>query len=119
MMRQRAREDRGVGTVLGIALGLALTASGIVIAGMVSARVTHQRAAVAADAAALAAAIHGCEVADRVGRAHGALSVSCEEDGADAIVTVALPAPVLLQRLAAWSGREAPAIASSARAGPP
>lgn len=111
------RDDRGVGTVLGIILGTALMAAGMVMSALVSVSVGHQRAAVAADLAALAAVSQGCHAADRVARAQGAISVSCFEDGGDAVVTVALPAPAMLGRIAAWSGHEAPAIASTARAG--
>lgn len=117
MMATRWREDRGVGTVLGLVLGLALLASGAVITGLVSISVGHQRAAVTADLAAIAAATHGCEAAERVARAQGAVSVACDTDGVDAIVTVALPAPDLLARIAAWTGREAPVLPSSSRAG--
>ena len=52
------------------------------------------------------------------GIAQGALGVACFIDGVDVIVTVAIPAPVMLERVASWSGREAPAIAGTARAGP-
>ena len=117
MSATRWRDDRGVGTVLGLALGLALLAAGAVITGLVSISVGHQRAAVTADLAALAAATHGCEAAERVARAQGAVSVACDTDGVDAMVTVALPAPEFLARVAAWTGREAPVLPSSARAG--
>lgn len=115
--RPHWQDDRGVGTVLGLALGCFLLASGLVIGGLVSIAVGHQRAAVAADLAALAAASHGCRDAERVAWAQGAVSVHCRTDGADAVVTVAVPAPELLARLARWSGHEAPVLASSARAG--
>ncbi|MGA1501838.1 MAG: pilus assembly protein TadG-related protein, partial [Candidatus Nanopelagicales bacterium] len=52
-------DDRGVGTVLGVILGVAVLSSGIVVGALVSVHVTHQRASVAADLAALAAAAHG------------------------------------------------------------
>lgn len=111
------REDRGVGTVLGMALGLVLIASGAVIGGLVAISVGHQRASVAADLAALAAAAHGCDDAERVALAQGALTVACRTDGIDAFVTVAMPAPEWLARMAEWSGHEAPALASTSRAG--
>jgi hypothetical protein len=98
-------------------LGAALLCAGTVISGLVSVSVTHQRAAVAADLAALAAASQGCDAAERVARAQGAIGVACASGDVDAVVTVALPAPAMLERLAAWSGHEAPVIASSARAG--
>lgn len=111
------REDRGVGTVLGMALGLVLIASGAVIGGLVAITVGHQRASVAADLAALAAAAHGCADAERVALAQGALTVACRTEGADAFVTVAMPAPEWLVRVAEWTGQEAPALASTSRAG--
>lgn len=117
MIPSRLREDHGVGTVLGMALGLVLLASGTVVGGLVAIRVGHQQAAVAADLAALAAAAHGCAEADRVARAQGALTVACRTDGIDAVVTVAMPAPGWLVRVAEWSGHEAPALASTSRAG--
>ncbi|MFM1966733.1 MAG: hypothetical protein RL134_2458 [Actinomycetota bacterium] len=111
------RDDRGVGTVLGLALGLILLASGAVVGSLVAVAVGHQRAAVAADLAALAAASHGCADAERVARAQGAFGVDCRTDGIDAVVTVAMPPPDLLVRLARWSGHEAPVLVASARAG--
>jgi len=117
--RGRWRDDRGVGTVLGLALGVVLLAAGAVVACLVSIAVGHQRAAVTADLAALAAASHGCADAERVAWAQGAITVACRTDGVDAVVTVAMPAPEFLDRLARWSGHEAPVMASSARAGVP
>lgn len=117
MISSRLRDDRGVGTVLGMALGLVLIASGSVIAGLVAITVGHQRASVAADLAALAAAAHGCADAERVALAQGALSVACRTDGIDAVVTVAMPAPGWLASVAEWTGHEAPALASTSRAG--
>lgn len=111
------RDDRGVGTILGMAMGMALVAAGAVVMGLVSISVGHQRAAVAADLAAVAAAAHGCPDAERVARAQGAITVACDTDGIDAVVTVAMPAPEFLSRLASWAGREAPVLASSSRAG--
>lgn len=112
------RDDRGVGTVLGVMMGTILLGAGIVVSALVSIAVAHQRASVAADLAALAAASQGCPAAERVALAQGALGVACFVDGVDVIVTVAIPAPVMLERVASWSGREAPAVAGTARAGP-
>ena len=117
MVNSRWREDRGVATVLGIALAFVVMASGLVVLAVVALTVGHQRAAVAADLAALAAAAHGCDVAEQVARAQGAISVACSLQGSDAVVTVALPAPEMLGRLAQWTGREAPVIPSASRAG--
>ena len=117
MIASRLRDDRGVGTVLGMSLGLVLLAAGAVMGGLVAISVGHQRAAVAADLAALAAAAHGCADAERVALAQGALTVACRTEGADAFVTVAMPAPEWLVRVAEWTGHEAPALASTSRAG--
>lgn len=117
MMLGRARDDRGVGTVLTAMLAIAMLCAGMVLAAVVSVYVGHQRAAVAADLAALAAASQGCAVGERVARAQGAVSVACFEEAGDAVVTVAVPAPPMLARVAAWTGREAPVLAASARAG--
>lgn len=116
-MGARVRDDRGVGTVLGMALGLVLLAAGAVIGGLVAITVGHQRAAVAADLAAIAAAAHGCADAERVAMAQGAVAVACRTEGIDAVVTVAMPAPAFLHRVAGWSGHEAPVLAATSRAG--
>ena len=113
----RVRCDRGVGTVLGLALGLVLLASGAVVCALVAITVGHQRAAVAADLTAVAAAARGCAEAQRVAVGQGAVSVACRTEGGDAVVTVAIPAPEFLARLARWSGHEAPVLASTSRAG--
>jgi len=117
MIRALRATDDGIATVLGLALAASLMAAGLVLAAVVSLAVGHQRASVAADLAALAGAARGCDIAERVARAHGAVSFTCRVEGPDAVVTVVLPAPAMLDRLAAWSGREAPVLAVSARAG--
>ena len=109
--------DDGVATVLGLALAASLMAAGLALSAVVSLSVGHQRAAVAADLAAVAGAARGCDVAERVARAHGAVSFACRVEGADAVVTVALLAPTMLQRLAGWAGRDAPVLAATSRAG--
>lgn len=116
-MMSRVRCDHGVGTVLGLALGLVLLASGAVVCALVAIVVGHQRAAVAADLTAVAAAARGCAEAQRVAVGQGAVSVACRTEGGDAVVTVAIPAPEFLARLARWSGHEAPVLASTSRAG--
>lgn len=117
MVTSRVCCDRGVGTVLGLALGLVLLASGAVVWALVAIAVGHQRAAVAADLTAVAAAARGCADAERVAVAQGAVSVACRTEGGDAVVTVAIPAPEFLARVAGWSGHEAPVLASTSRAG--
>ena len=111
------RGDAGVGTVLGLVLASVLLGAGAVIHALVSVSVTHQRAAVAADLAAVAAMTQDCAGAERVARAQGAISFACDVSGGDAVVTVAIPAPGILTRLATWAGQEPPVIASSSRAG--
>jgi secretion/DNA translocation related TadE-like protein len=106
-----------VATLVGLALAMVLIGAGAVVSSMVSVYVVHQRATVAADLASLAGALHGCDQAVRVARAHGAVSVTCEIVDRDAVVTVAMPPPQILQRLARWTGHEAPVIASASRAG--
>jgi secretion/DNA translocation related TadE-like protein len=113
----RRRGDDGIATVVGLALAVVLIGAGAVVSSIVSVYVAHQRAAVAADLASLAGAVHGCAQAERVALAHGAVSVSCEIIAGDAVVTVAIPPPELLQRLARWTGNEAPVVASTSRAG--
>lgn len=117
MISTRRRGDAGVATVLGLALASVLLGAGVVIHALVSVSVTHQRAAVAADLAAIAAMTHDCAGGERVARAQGAISFACEVSGGDAVVTVAIPAPGILTRLAEWAGQEPPVIASSSRAG--
>ncbi len=117
MSPSRWHDDRGVGTVLGMALGLALLACGAVVGALVAITVGHQRATVAADLAALAAVSRGCADAERVAMAQGAVSFTCRADGVDAVVTVAVPAPEFLARVARWSGHEPPVLASTSRAG--
>lgn len=112
------RDDEGVATVLGITLALAIMGAGLVVLSIVSATVTRQRASVASDLAAVAAATHGCPAAELVARAQGAVSLACHAEDSDAVVTVAMPAPAILARIAMWTGHEAPVIASTSRAGP-
>ena len=113
----RWRDDRGVGTVLGLALGAVLLSAGAVVAALVSLSIAHQRAGVAADLAAIAAATQGCPAAERVALAQGAIGVACGLEGSDAVVTVAMPAPPFLARVAGWTGHEPPVIPRSSRAG--
>lgn len=115
--RARCSGDAGVATVLGIVLAIGLLSVGAVVGGLASIYVTHQRASVAADLAALGGVTSGCEAAERIAVAQGAVTVTCFIEGDDAVVTVALPSPAILGRVAAWSGREAPVIVATARAG--
>jgi secretion/DNA translocation related TadE-like protein len=114
----RFRDDRGVGTLLGMVLALALLGAGLTVVAIVSITVTRQRATVAADLAALAAVTQGCEAAVRVAQAQGAASVTCRDEGGDAVVSVGMPAPPILTRFAEWTGNEVPVMSSASRAGP-
>lgn len=117
MTRPNPSDDAGVATVFGAMLAVVLLAAGLVLGALTSVYVGHQRASVAADLAALGGATGGCSTAERVAVAQGAISVSCHREGPDAIVTVALPAPAMLERIARWTGHEAPVIVATARAG--
>jgi secretion/DNA translocation related TadE-like protein len=113
----RRADDRGSGTVLAVFLAVVLICAGAVASTLVSVYAGHQRASVAADLAALAAARHGCDMGERIARAYSAVSFACRLEGGDAVVTVALAPPAMLTRVSAWAGREAPVIAGTSRAG--
>jgi secretion/DNA translocation related TadE-like protein len=111
------RSDSGAATVLALATCavLALLAGVLAEAGLAAG--TRHRAALAADAAALAAAGHtsdgpgaACAAAERVLTADGARLVGCSVDGPFAVVHDRVAAPGWL----AWAG----AAAGVARAGP-
>lgn len=107
-------DDRGAASVLALGIVGAVVALTAMVVPVATTFVASQRAANAADAAALAAAdaISGrvpgvaCELAAQVASRNGAVLASCEPDGP--IVTVAV---------AVWSlGME---LTAAARAGPP
>ena len=115
-LRQR---DVGSGTVLVMVAAMVVLMAATVFAGLVGAYTTHQRAATAADLAAIAGATHpdrACDVAARVVAAHGVVLDGCLLVGDDVLVTVSADLPEILRRMAP-SGRAAPIIAR-ARAGP-
>jgi len=93
----RLRNDRGAGTVLALALVLAVVAVGLSGVGLAAALTARQRVIGAADLAALAAAdaasgaIGGvpCDIAAGVARANAARLTGCEMDGLVVSVTVA------------------------------
>ncbi len=118
--------DSGLASVVAAALVAVL----VVVAGAVLALgqvvVVRQRAATAADLAALAGAsavLRGgvdAEVCDRaaaVARAGGARLEACEVAGADVVVEVSHPLPRLAGALVRWGGADA--VRVRARAGPP
>lgn len=108
--------DRGSGSVLVLAIVGAVLAVSAALIPVLSVLVHSQRAANAADAAALAAAdtvtgaipvaVTPCELADLVARRNHARLVTCEIGAAEASVSVSVAALGL-------------AITARARAGPP
>ncbi len=105
--RPRWGDDRGAGTVLALALVMAVVVIGMSGVGLAAALTARQRVIGAADLAALAAAdaasgaIGGvpCEVADGVARANGERLSACGTEGLVVSVTVVgsfagIPIPV-------------------------
>lgn len=91
-----------------------------IAAGVVAAAATHQRAAVAADLAALAGADNphdACAAAAVAASANGARLDRCEHVAADVVVDVSFPLPAILGALAEGNG-QAPRITARSRAGP-
>ncbi|TDC52348.1 helicase [Micromonospora sp. KC207] len=109
--------DRGGATVCLLAIGLVFVVVGAFGAAVGAARVARQRAGVAADFGALAAAgraLSGngvaCGAAEAIVRANGARVVGCRVDGLDAVVTAEVavaPAPGLT-RVATVTSRAGP-----------
>ena len=108
------RDDRGSGTLLGLVAAVLLAGGGIVAWSLAGLAVAHQRASVAADLAALAAARVDCAAANAVADANGGRLDACDIDGGDAVVTVSVAGPTALDRLGVPSTR----VTASARAGP-
>ena len=111
------RRDEGAATVLALATCAVVAALGAVLAEAGLASVTRHRAALAADAAAIAAADHSaegpaaaCAAAGRALAVDGAQLVSCRVDGPFAIVRGRVAAPGWIS----WAG----AATAAARAGP-
>ena len=121
---------------MAMAASMVVMSAGTVSWGVAAAVVTHQRAGVAADLSAVAAAQwladgdgdlgrpagrlrrpdgDPCRVAHEVSAANGARLESCRVEGSDVVVTVAvdLPAP-----LAVLAGDSVRAVVVSSRAGP-
>lgn len=106
-------DDRGSGTLLGLLAALLVMCGGAVAWSFAGLAVTHQRASVSADLAAIAAAQSGCSAAQRVAEANGATLEECSLEGSDAVVAVSVPGPRALMRL----GLPAVRMSGSARAG--
>ncbi len=117
------RADAGSATVLAVAVVVAML---VLLAGLVPVVVllgAHQRAAAAADAAALAGAdtalgaIAGipCERAGEVARADGARLLRCRQTGTDVRVDVAVPALGLALPAAALAGAADPSPGETLR----
>jgi len=106
--------DRGAASVLAIGIVGAVVALTAMVVPITTTFIASQRAANAADAAALAAAdaISGrvpavaCELAARVAARNGAVLTSCDPDGPDVTVVVAVSS----------LGMD---LTAAARAGPP
>ena len=118
--------DRGSGTLAALVVGCLILSAGLVLWGMVEAVVAHQRASVAADLAAIAGASQiprggeePCARARDIAGANGATLSACRVEGSDVVVTVVVPSPSLLARLAQSAGQESPRIHAMARAGRP
>jgi len=110
----RLRDERGAGTVLALALVMAVITVGVSGAGLAAALTTRQRVIGAADLAALAAAdaasgaIGGvpCDIAAGVATANGTRLNACETRGLVVSVTV----------IGSFAGIP---VEASSRAGPP
>lgn len=96
-----ADREAGVATVLVLGLALVLAAIAVAVTAVGAVLVTRQRAATAADLAALAVAGRGldgepvaCEAGRRIAEAHGARLRACDvADDLDATVRVAVLPP--------------------------
>jgi secretion/DNA translocation related TadE-like protein len=113
----KSRDDRGSATVLALAICGVIGLVTAVLAGAGLAAVTRHRAALATDAAALAAAADAaqgptlaCAAARRTLQSNGASLDGCSLDGAYVLVRARVAAP----RWIAWAG----SATSEARAGP-
>lgn len=122
----RDAPDRGSGTLAAMVVGCLILCAGLLLWAMVEAVVAHQRASVAADLAAIAGASRmarggddPCGLAHDIAGANGASLSGCQVEGSDIVVTVVVPSPPMLARIAQSAGQEAPGIHAMARAGRP
>lgn len=115
-------DDSGAATVWALALVFVLMLAALVAGAVAQQSFARQRVAATADVAALAAAqaVDGqCVEAERLAVANGAALVACGLDGADVVVRVSVPPPLLVRRLFALVGQEPSDVVGAARAGPP
>lgn len=122
----RDGRDRGSGTLAALVVASLVLCAGLVLWAMVEAAVAHQRASVAADLAAIAGASQiprggedPCGLARDIAGVNGATLSKCEIEGSDIVVSVVVPSPPLLARLAQSAGQESPRIHAISRAGRP
>ena len=115
-MVRRRRDERGVATVVAVAMmGLLLAVTAVAVGGTQVAVAGH-RAGAAADLAALAGAQalrsggDGCAAAERSARRNAGRVTGCVVEGSDVHVTVAVETPRMVGLV--WS------VPATARAGP-
>lgn len=120
--------DRGAATVWALALASVLLLAGLITLAAVEQGLARQRAATAADLAAIAGAqalADPCGRAQASAEANGAVLTGCRveptvgEVAADVFVDVQMAPPALVVRLLDLLGRSAHPISATARAGPP
>lgn len=102
------RDEAGATTIVVLALAFALVLVAWGAGSVVGTVVAHREAQNAADLAALAAAQDGCSIAAEVATANQVRLVSCEVEGTEVLVEVAVAVPSAM-------GRE---VHARARAGP-
>lgn len=92
--RRTLLDDRGNATIVAVGIITALAALAFAVAAVVTARLDHHRAQVAADLAAVAGAVahyygeNACARAAEVADLNDAAVVDCHPDGADVVVAV-------------------------------
>lgn len=122
MRGEGGHDDSGAATVWALALVTVLMLGALVAGAVAQQAFARQRVATTADVAALAAAqsVSGqCAEAERLAAANGAVLLACAHDGADVVVRVSIPPPLLVKRLFALVGEEPSDVVGAARAGPP
>lgn len=122
----RASADRGAATLWAAALMAVLLLVGLGCLAIAQQALTRQRAATAADLAAIAGAQaieDPCARAQAYAERNGAELVECRAtvlaDGPEVDVTVRMPAPQLVVHLFDLLGRDARPVVVRAHAGPP
>ncbi|MFY9330933.1 MAG: Rv3654c family TadE-like protein [Candidatus Nanopelagicales bacterium] len=119
------REDRGAGTLLTFMMFPMLFIALALVWAFVDMSTVRQRAAGAADLAALAGAPHvllapdfACQRAGEIAQANRANLEECSVEALDIEVTVSVASTGISSRLASWLGLSLPPVRQSARAGP-